>query len=190
MTTPTIKSLLAVQYSNDGMVDLYKLDCSSFGGSTYYFSPQCYVDGSAIYFGGQAYTRIPIGIESLDIHATTQSLPQPTLSVSNVGGVLLSAILTLGDLVGCKVTHWKTKVSYLDGQANADSTKFIGPSDFYVFQKTIHNNTMIQWSLASPMDRPGLMMPARQVLKDQGINAGIPIYFPGVSPYRINPSAP
>jgi len=190
MPTPSVASQLAIMYSSDGMVDLYELDCSSFGGSVYYFTPQCYQDGTAIYFGGQIYTRLPIGIESLETHATTQSLPQPILSISNVGGLILGAVNSLGDLVGAKLTHWKTKVSYLDGQANADSNKFVGPQIWYIYQKTVHNNTLLQFSLSSPLDRPGMMIPVRQVLKDAGINPGISVYFPGVSPYRMNPSAP
>lgn len=190
MPIPSIQSQLAIQYSSDGIVDLYKLDCTAFGGSTHFFSPQCYIDGTPIYFNSQAYTRLPIGIENIETHSTTQPLPQPTLSVSNAGGMILSAVITLGDLIGAVVTHWKTKVSYLDGGVNADPTKFVGPQTWYIFQKSLHTNQLIQFTLASPLDRPGLLLPVRQVLKDAGVNPGIPVYFPGISSYRINPLAP
>ena len=188
-TTPTIASQMAIAYSSDGMIDLYKLDCSNIGGSIYYFSPQCYQDGTLISFNSQVYNRIPIGLETVEEHASTQALPQPVLSISNVQGPLMSALVSLGDLVGASLTYIRTKTSYLDGQANADPTKYIGPQVWYVFQKSTHTNVLLQWALSSPMDRPGMMLPVRQILKDAGVNPGIPVYFPGVTPYRINPSA-
>ena len=244
MTIPTIASQLAIQYSSDGMIDLYKLDCSKLGGTIYYFSPQCYIDGSLIYFNSIPYTLMPIGIESAESNAANTNLPQPVLTISNASGFLMSAIVSLGDLVGSTLTYIRTKTSYLDGGANADPTKFINAGTWYIFQKTAHTNAMIQFALASPMDRPGLQFPIRQALKDPGINPGLPgnivtagsfalavqytivtvgstdftligasaniigvvfnatgpgtgtgtasvgIYFPGLTPYRLNASAP
>jgi len=184
--TPTIQSQLEVMHSADGMVDLFKLDCSAFGGLTYYFSPQCYTTGTNITWGGTTYNLMPIGIDNIEHKASTSTLPQPTLTISNVGGVLLSQIVSLGDFTGAVLTHWKTKASYLDGGVNPDTTRFIGPEVWYIFQKTSHTNAMIQWTLSTALDKPGAQFPIRQVLKDAGINPGIPVYFPGVTPYRIN----
>lgn len=195
MTIPSIQSQLALMHSSDGIVDLYRLDTSSFGGSIYYASPQCYIDGSYISFGGQSYTCFPIGIQTLETHATTSALPQPTLTLSNVGGFLMAAIAGENDICGAILTHWKTKVSYLDGGANADSTKFIGPQNWKIFQKTAHTNTQVNFLLASPLDLPGMQFPVRQILKNPGINAGplnnsspagpTAIYFPGVQGYQM-----
>jgi lambda family phage minor tail protein L len=186
MTTPAIKTELAVLHSSDGLVDLFCLDASALGGSVEYFSPQCYSDGTLLSWGGQAYQLVPIGIDSLEKKATNSQLPQPSLTISNVGAPVLAQVVALGDLTNAKLTHWKTKVSYLDGQANPDTTKFIGPEVWYIYQKTAHNNQMIQWTLSCPIDMPGYMFPVRQVLKYQGINPGPgDTYFPGVSAYRI-----
>ena len=185
MTTPSIQSQLAVLHSNDGMVDLFNLDASAVGGSNFYFSPQCYSDSSLLSWGGQAYSLVPIGIDNLEKNATSADLPQPTLTISNVGAPVLAQVIALGDLVGAKLTHWKTKVSYLDGQANPDTTKFIGPEVWYVFQKTSHTNQSISWTLACPIDMPGFQFPVRQILKYSGINPPDGIYFPGVSAYRL-----
>jgi lambda family phage minor tail protein L len=186
MTTPTIQSNVYVLHSTDGVVDLYCLDASAFGGPTYYFSPQCYSNGTALSWGGQTYSTIPIGIDSLEQKTSSSSLPQPTLVITNVGGPILAQVIAYGDLTGAKLTHWKTKVSYLDGQANPSTSQYIGPQVWTVFQKLLQTNQQIQWALASPLDLPGMMLPVRQFLKDSGINPPDGIYFPGIQPYRMN----
>lgn len=190
MTTPTIQSKLQVLHSPDGLVDLYQVDASNLGGSVYHFSPQCYSDGSFLTWGGQAYSLLPIGIDSLERKAMSTDLPQPSLTVSNVGGPLLSAVVALGDLVGAKMIHYKTYVSYLDGQANPDTSQFWGPEIWTFFQKTSHTNQSITWTMASPLDRPGFMFPVRQYLKYQNINPGpIGVFFPGISSIRQDVSS-
>ncbi len=174
MTTPTIQSQLMLLHSSDGMVDLYKLDTSPSGGAIYWFSPQCYQDGTLVSFGGQSYDCFPIGIDTLETHATSAALPQPTLTVSNVGGTLMSAIAGQNDLIGSKLTHWKTKASYLDAGANPDSAAFIGPQIWYLFQKSAHNANFVQFKLVCPIDRPGLQFPVRQVMKSPGVCPGQP----------------
>lgn len=185
MTTPTIQTNTSVLHSSDGFVDLYVLDASNLGGSVYHFSPQSYSDGTLLSWGGQSYQVMPIGIDSAELMAKPTTLPRPTLTISNVGAPLISAIVALGDLVGAKLIHYRTKVSYLDGQANADTTRYQGPTIWYIFQKVVQTNQTIQFALASVLDRPGLMFPIRQVLKDPNINPPDGIYFPGVQPYRI-----
>jgi lambda family phage minor tail protein L len=174
MTAPSIQSQLMLMHSSDGMVDLYKLDTTATGGSIYYFSPQCYQNGSLVSFGGQDYNCFPVGLETIEAHATTSALPQPTLTVSNVGGTLMAAIAGQNDLIGSTLTHWKTKASYLDAGANPDSTKFIGPQIWYLFQKQAHTNQQVQFLLTCPIDRPGLQFPIRQVMKNAGICPGLP----------------
>jgi lambda family phage minor tail protein L len=187
MTTPTIKSQLQVLHSADGLVDLYILDCSSFGGSVYHFANTTYSDGSFLSWGGQTYVLLPIGIDNTEFKADGSELPQATVTVSGVGGELLAPIVALGDLVGATLSHYQTKVSYLDGQANPDTTQYIGPRVWRVVQKSQEQSGVsISWTLASPIDIPGQKFPIRQILIYPGINPPDGIYFPGVSPMRNN----
>jgi lambda family phage minor tail protein L len=184
MPTPTIQSKLAVLHSTDGVVDLFKIDLAVLGGPTFFFSPQCYEDGSNLSWGGQTFNLLPVGMDNLEHKTSNSALPQPTLVISGVNGPLLQYVVALGDITGAAVTHWKTLVSYLDGGANPDTTQFIGPEVWRIFQNTVLSNNQLQFTLSSPLDLPGMMFPVRQILKDPGINPG-GIYFPGVSPYRI-----
>lgn len=189
MTTPTIESKVQVLHSTDGLVDLYCFDCTGIGGSIYYFSPQCYSDGTLLSWGGQAYSRLAIGLDNLERKSTATSLPQPTLILSNIGGPLLSAVETLGDLVGAKLTHWKVYVSYLDGQANPSTAEYIGPEIWYVMQKASHTNQSIAFTMCCIFDKPGFQFPIRQYIIDPNVNPPDGIYFPGMTPYRMNQSS-
>ena len=185
MPTPTIQSQAVLQNSSNGWVDLYKFDASSLGGSIYYFSPQCYQDGTLLSFGGQSYNCFPLGIQTLQTHATTSALPRPQITLSNVNGTLMAAIANENDLVGAIITYWRTKEQYCDAGSTPDSTQFYGPQQWKIIQKTDHSNISVTWDLAIPLDVPNLMFPIRQVLKNSGINPGTQsVYFPGVQPYQ------
>jgi lambda family phage minor tail protein L len=187
MTTPTIEAKLYEIHTQDALVDLFCLDASALGGEVYYFSPHIFANGELISWGGQVYQRLPIGIDNNEVKASNADLPQPTLTISNVGGPLMSAIVALGDLTGAKLTHTMTYVSYLDGQSNPSTSEYIGPQTWYIYQLSqLMSSQSIQYTLACVIDRPGYMFPVRQVLRYPNINQPDGIYFPGVSPYRVS----
>lgn len=163
-------------------VELYILDCSTIGGTTYYFTPNYYPTGSAVVWQGNTYTFIPIQSAGWEIAGATSqggaTQPTPTISISNVNKTLLTAVVALGNLVGAKLTRYRTYQKFLDGQPSADPTQYIGPDIFYVNQKTGHNKNVITFQLINPIDMPGKMLPGRQVLKDGAYR------FPGVLVYR------
>jgi lambda family phage minor tail protein L len=188
MSTP-IATKLSVLHSNDGNVDLFILDLTKLGGGVYHFSPQCYADGTLLAWGGQAYTLVPIGIDGTELKSDGGSLPQVTMTVSGVGsGPLLAPIVALGDLVGATITQYMTKVSYLDGQSDPDTSRFIGPNVYRIEQTSITNQS-VSFTCTYPIDLPNMMFPIRQIVIDPGINpgdsVGAGVYFPGCSPYRL-----
>lgn len=158
------------------LIELYTLDLTVLGGSIYRFTNTPNADGGVLTFGGFDYTPIPIMTEGWDF-TSTGAPPKPKLTVSNVNRTLLADVIGLGDIVGATLTRIRTYAKYLDDQPTADSGSFIGPESYIVEQKTGHNKDFIQWQLTSVMDRLGLMLPRRQVLKDKG--------FPGVSRTRV-----
>jgi len=173
MTTPHAD--LQVRHQTSGFVELFKLDATALGGSVYRFT-NTPAGPSGVVFGGVTYTPIPIKCEGWDF-TSTGAPPKPTLTISNVTRTLLSTVISLGDLVGATVTRTRTYAKYLDTGSSPDSSKYIGPEVYIVEQKTGHNNEFIQWQLTSILDRLGMKLPRRQVLKDKG--------FPGVSRTRI-----
>jgi lambda family phage minor tail protein L len=174
MTTPSTD--LANLNQTSGFIELYTLDASALGGSVYYFTSNVNASGGALVFGGTTYAALPIATTGWDF-TSAGTTPKPVLSVSNVNKTLLSAVVSLGDLVGAKVTRIRTYEKYLDAGSSPDSSKFIGPDVYVIEQKTAHNKNTISWQMTSILDRMGMKLPRRQVLKDKG--------FPGVSRTRL-----
>jgi lambda family phage minor tail protein L len=162
-------------------VELFTVDCTDIGGSVYRFTPMTDGNDSSVSFGGITYQPLPIITTGWELNSTGTQ-PRPTLSVSNVSKVLLSAVVSLGDIVGAKVTRIRTFAKYLDNGSSPDGNMYLPADVFVVEQKISHDNTMISWQLSSTIERLGMKLPRRQILKDE---AGKNLYAPGVSRTRI-----
>lgn len=177
----TIRQELQVLNQTSGFVELHVLDCSVLGGGIYRFTPNVYADGTSIVWAGNTYS--PIAITSTGWTLTSSGAqPQPTITVTNANRTLLAAVIGLGDIAGASYTRFRTYQKFLDGQPAADSTQYLGPDTYVVYQKKSHTNLAITWQLASLLDRPGLKLPARQALKDGDGTANSA--FPGMSVYQ------
>lgn len=174
MATPNTDLVNLNQTS--GFVELFVLDCTALGGSVYRFTNNTTAAGGSLSFGSVTYSAMPITTDGWDF-TSTGTTPKPTLTISNVNKTLLGAVQSLGDLVGAKMTRYRTFEKYLDSGSSPDGTKYIGPDVYIVEQKTAHNKNLIQWQMTSIIDRMGMKIPRRQVLKDKG--------FPGVGRSRI-----
>lgn len=155
------------------IVELFTVDCTKIGGSIYHFTPH-FQEGGSIAFGGTTYYSLPVISEGWE-STTTGTQPQPTLSITNIDGVLLGEVVAHGDMVGAKVTRLRTLKKYLDGQIAADSNQFLRPDIYLVEQKIKHDKTIISWQLSSALDKFGIKLPRRQITKDN---------FPGVGRQR------
>jgi|ERR1035437_8456522 lambda family phage minor tail protein L len=178
----TIRSELQTLDQGVPLVDLYNLDLTSLGGTVYYFTSTCYPDGTQVVWQYHTYLFIPIQSTGWEVMgSTTQgsaSQPTPTITISNANKVLLTAVVAMGNLVGAKLTRYRTFQKFLDNQSAADQTQYLGPDIFYINQKTSHTKHAISFQLINPIDMPGKQLPGRQVLKD-GAAA-----FPGVLVWR------
>ena len=160
-------------------VELFKLDASHFGGTTYYFTNNASTSGGAVVMSGQAYQPIPIQATGFDV-TSSGTLPKPSLVISNVHATLLSAVLGLGDLVGAYLTRIRTYEKFLDAGATPNPSAFIGPEKWLIEQMTERTGNSIQWALTTTIDRMAYKA-GRQVLKDLSVKN---LYAPGVSRNR------
>jgi lambda family phage minor tail protein L len=178
MTTPTnVSTELRSLNQSSPLIELFTVDCTSIGGSTYNFTPNVDVSGSSVVYRGVIYQPLPVQTGGWELSAT-DTQPRPTLTVSNVTSFFMSAVQSLGDIVNAKVTRLRTLYKFLDGQPTADPNAYINPVDVYwVYQKTLQNKNVISWQLATPAEAFAAQLPARQFLKDFG--------FPGLSRIRM-----
>ena len=168
--------LIQLDGQSGGLVSLYWLDALSLGDSKYYFVNFMRQGGLPIAFGGVPYMSIPVQTDGWDF-STSGPQPTPTFTLSNINKLLLNAIVTKGDLVGAVVGRVRTFTKYLDYGADPRTDRIIGPEIFTIERLSYMDDTTVQWELANPLDRMGVKLPAKQILKDQG--------FPGVGRTRI-----
>ena len=133
---------------------------------------------TGIMFGGKNYLSFPLELQGVDAHGDGTASGKPVLTVSNTNQFFLAAILSLGDLVGVKITRIRTFYDFCDFGAYPDTTQTY-PLDIWVItQKSVHTKSGIQWNLSSYLDRPGVKLPRLQIFTDAVAGN---IGFPGVS---------
>lgn len=129
---------------------------------------------------GNEYIPCPLNAEGFEISAKG-TLPTPKLSmtVNSEGEIALalfkSALASLGDLVGAKVTRIRTLAKFLD--ASNFPLGVTPPDDFspdplaefprdvyYIDRKSNENKSSIEFELASILDVEGVKLPGRLCL--------------------------
>lgn len=123
--------------------------------------------GLPIIWQGETYTAYPCQIEGIEADSSGQPV-EPTLSASNIDGVLSSLCLFFDDLVQAKVTIRQTLSHYLDaanfigGNPDADpNEEFV--ETWYIDSKTQEDNVTITWKLSNPADVSNQIIPARLI---------------------------
>lgn len=161
-------ALESVKLDHSSPVELYVLDVTPLGGSTFRFAPQVNELGAAIVWQGQTYEAFPIQASGFEQRASGP-FPRPTLVASNVLGTLGTLIRQYDNLRGAKLTRKRTMARFLDavnfagGNALADPLAAYPDDIWFVDECTARNRLAISWVLRNPLDYDGVMLPARVV---------------------------
>lgn len=175
----TVREQLAKPFVGN-LVELYTIDLTPIGGGQVYrFTPS---SSTPVQFNTLEYTPFPIQIsgQSRDMNNAPGRVD---LSISNINNVLRAHIVSLGDIVGARVTHIRTFENFLDGQPDGGTNQSFPIMRYTVFQKKIFNKTSVAWVLTTELDRPDLMLPRRQCLKSDVGEAVL--YCPGMQRTRL-----
>lgn len=148
------------------LVELFDLDLIEFGGGVERFidgeSPTA-ASGQVMWRGNPYYPRA-IRAEGLEVNVDGKP-PRPTLSVSNIGNLIGLLISQYEDIVGARVTRWRTFEQYLDGQPQADPDQHFPVDVFIVNRKTSQTSEVVSFELSNPFDQTSKMLPGRIVQK-------------------------
>ena len=98
------------------------------------------------------------------------------MTISNTALQLVGPIIALRDLVGAKITRYRTFERFLTTGSSPDSTALLPKDVFYINKKVVQNPLNIQWELSSTLDKTGLKLPKRLFLRRD---------FPGLSQVRF-----
>lgn len=160
------------QLDADFLVELFEVDLTPFGGDVVRFHSGTNQLGLPVVWQGVTYQPYPIQADGFEWSGQGQ-LPQPRMTVSNVGGLFSSYIASYGDLLNAKVTRHRTMVKYLDAvnfpggvNSTADPDQFLPDEVYYVFQKTSEDKVSVVFTLASIFDLAGVKLPSRQIIQN------------------------
>lgn len=96
------------------IIELFELDATMLGApSVYRFVNWANPLGGDVVWRGQTYTRYPVEAEGFELSGRG-ALPRPKLRVANATGLMGALAIELDDLLGARVTRWRTFVHYLD----------------------------------------------------------------------------
>lgn len=122
-----------------------------------------------IVWNSNSYVRLPIKADGFE-YSNTGTLPRPTLTISNLDGVMTTLLLIVNattagnDLGGATVKRIRTLKKYLDGEAAADPHAKFPDEIWYVDRKASENRDSVSFELASKFDLAGVMIPKRQII--------------------------
>lgn len=121
----------------------------------------------SIWWQGEEYRAWPCQIEGLEA-STSGSGAQPRLLVANLDGSITALCLAYDDLLQAKVTIHDTLAHYLDARNFADGNPQANPLEeklqtWHIDSKSSETKTQVEFTLSSPMDLQGLMIPTRQL---------------------------
>ena len=156
---------------HDAIIELFVLDATSVGGGVNRFHAGTNGLRQPVWWQGHEYQPFPIQAEGFSRNSQDSS-PRPTLTVSNVLGLIGVLAIENKGLRGAKVTRKRTLRKYLDaanfagGNAVADPDAGFVDEVWLVDRISRRDKYVVQFELASPMDVAGLKLPRRQVLAD------------------------
>lgn len=121
----------------------------------------------SVWWQGKEYKAWPCKIDGMET-STTGSSAQPKLTVANLDGSITALCLAYDDMLQAKVSIHDTLAKYLDaknfpaGNATADATQE-KLKVFYIDSKSAETKNQVEFTLSSPIDLQGLMIPTRQL---------------------------
>lgn len=150
----------------DTLIELFELDLSPIGVSIveYFY---CGTDTlrDPIVFNGITYEPWPITGSGFALNGQG-SLPTPTFTIWNGGGVVSQTVMQYADLVGAQVTRTRTHHKFLDGMPLANPAQ-VYPIDIYrIGRKTGEDDDVVSFSLVCNFDLNGATLPSRQVIQN------------------------
>nr|WP_321513133.1 phage minor tail protein L [uncultured Pseudodesulfovibrio sp.] len=148
------------------LIVLFDIDATAIGGDVSRFTGCTGLDGQPVHWRGNAYMPAAVYADGFEV-VGQGALPRPTLYLSHVNTALVGMVRALNDLVGARVTRWRTFDQYLDGGPDADPNAHFAPDVFRINKPKGPNGKWLEWELVSSMDQQGRKVPGRQVLRDR-----------------------
>lgn len=157
------------QLQHDAVIEMFELDATIVGDTVHRFHNGTNQLGAALVWQGNTYERFPVQVEGYAASATG-ALARPTLTVSNVRGLIGVLIRQYRGLKGSKLTRKRTLAKYLDAvnfpggvNPSADPTTFYPDDVHYLDRQVRRDKEVVVYECANALDLDGLLLPRRQI---------------------------
>ncbi|MGH8709929.1 MAG: phage minor tail protein L [Burkholderiales bacterium] len=160
----------------DTYLELCDFDLTALGGSIYHYTNTMVDFASALVWQSKIYQSLPFVIGGISDSGDGTAPARPQISISNVNKFLFAALLSVGPLIGATITRYRTYRKFLDDGAEANPIMHYPIHIFTFTRKITHTRDVLTYELTSQLDLPGLVLPALQILRDNG--------FPGIGRIR------
>ena len=171
------------------LIDLFEIDISipaqeiglnlSDEDAIFRFHNQIKLLNTSITWNQKEYIAAPIFTEGFE-KSSDGALPTPRISITvSEAGIPLLALLkdkvkVIGDLVGCKLTRYRTFAAFLSNinfnvenkpfLLNTDEYAEFPPEIWFFNRKTRENKLILEYELRSVLDVEGIKLPRRQMI--------------------------
>lgn len=127
-------------------------------------------DGSSVLFGGLDYVPIPYQSSGFAI-SNEGILPNPQLTMSNVGLEPTALVNGFDDLLGARVVRRRVLAKHLDGGSDPDVNSRWPDETWFVQRKVTENKMFVTFELSTPFDLDGVTIPKRRALRRSCTNS-------------------
>lgn len=151
------------------LVELFELDASEIGGDVLLFHAN--TTQGLIFWQGREFSPWPMEASGFEITGDQQ--PVPKLAVGNANGSISAMCIYLDDMVGAKLTRYRTFARYLDaanfpeGNPEADPDEQFAPDIWFIERKSAEAREAVEFELASALDFGGVQLPRRQIIQNR-----------------------
>ncbi len=170
LSAPMLKALSAQR--QDVMVELWEVDLRALGGQVYRLCNQVNEKNGAVVFAGQAYEPYPVYAEGFE-SSSQGAGNRPTLSLSNLFGLVTGMVESYGSVVGAAVTRYQVYAQFLDAanfasgaNPSADASQAVRMC-FVVERMVSLTAEKAVFELSAPSEADGALVPARLMMADR-----------------------
>lgn len=157
--------------SPSALIELFQIDLTKQGGSVYYGHAGTNDLNVPVVFGGETYTPYPIQADGFKMSGTG-ALPRPTMTITNIGGILSTLARQYNDFAGCKFIRIRTFARFLDavnfpgGNPSADPSQQLPQQVWYFDRKAEETPQTMKFELAAALDMISSRIPNRQFIQN------------------------
>lgn len=173
MTRPAEKTNSTLDKTvQSALIDLFDVDLTAVAGkeTIYRFHNSTNYKGTQIVWQGKTYEPFPIKAEGFELSGRGSS-NRPTLTISNVTGLITSLSNQYDDMLGAKFTRRQVVANYLDKENFPEGNHLADPTQemisIYLIERMVSlNHNIATFELSLPCETDGALIPARVISAD------------------------